>query len=140
MELKATYPSLPLPHVLVGDINSSSEPTDPRPAYFVLTNPMPDLGLPFPFPMPYQLEDIWDIQFKPPLDEGFTCCQNEYVDNLESELHERIDVIFADFGDLEEKLDKAKFEVLGDQPADATPSGLWPSDHAGVAAKIEFDR
>ena len=74
------------------------------------------------------------------MDDGFTCCQNEFVDNPVSELYERIDVILADFGGLEPKLEKAKFYVLGDQPADATPSGLWPSDHAGVAAKLEFDR
>ena len=121
--------ALPRPVLVIGDINSTpySPIADPRPAYFILTQLA-------------GLTDVWDIQFKPPLDEGFTCCQNEYVDNLESELHERIDVILADFGDLEEKLDKAKFELLGDQPADATPSGLWPSDPAGVAVKLEFDR
>ena len=47
-------------------------------------------------------------------------------------------MILADFGDLD--VDKAKFELLGDQPADMTPSGLWPSDHAGVAVKLEFER
>ena len=120
---------LPQPVLFVGDINSSpnSGASDPRPAYFILTQL-------------FGLTDVWDIQFKPPLDEGFTCCQNELVDNPDSILDERIDVILADFGELEPKLDKAKFYLLGDQPADVTPSGLWPSDHAGVAAKLEFDR
>ena len=28
-------------------------------------------------------------------------------------------------------------EVVGDEPVDRTPSGLWPSDHAGVVAQLE---
>ena len=36
--------------------------------------------------------------------------------------------------------DKIKVEVVGDDPYDKTPSGLWPSDHAGVAAKISFEK
>ena len=127
IEAAAASSLLPAPVLFVGDINSSpgSGVTDPRPAYFILA------GI-------AQLTDVWNIRHQPGLDDGFTCCQNEYVDNADSMLDERIDVILADFGDLE--VDKAKFEILGDQPADATPSGLWPSDHAGVAAKIEFER
>jgi hypothetical protein len=26
--------------------------------------------------------------------------------------------------------------LIGDTPADFTPSGLWPSDHAGVVATL----
>jgi hypothetical protein len=28
---------------------------------------------------------------------------------------------------------------VGEEPADKTPSGLWPSDHAGVVARMHFD-
>lgn len=127
IEAAAASSLLPVPMLFVGDINSSpgSGSTDPRPAYFILT------GI-------AQLTDVWNIRHQPGLNDGFTCCQSEYVDNPISELNERIDVIMADFGDLE--VDKAKFRLLGDQPADATPSGLWPSDHAGVGVKIEFER
>jgi hypothetical protein len=27
---------------------------------------------------------------------------------------------------------------VGDQPGDRTPSGLWPSDHAGVIATLKI--
>jgi len=28
--------------------------------------------------------------------------------------------------------------VTGDDPADRTPTGLWPSDHAGVMATLQL--
>ena len=119
--------TLPPPRILVGDINSSPQSglTDPRPAYFILTNE-------------YGLADVWDIQDKQPAKDGFTCCQSELLDNSTSALDERIDVVLADFGELVPE--KIKADVLGDEPADKTPTGLWPSDHAGVAAKLSFER
>lgn len=125
--LVITAPLPPGPRILVGDINSSPDSgiTDPRPAYAVLTED-------------FDLTDLWNIQHRPPANEGFTCCQGEFLDNPASLLDERIDVIFADFRGMVPE--KTKFYVLGGQPADATPSGLWPSDHAGVAAKISFER
>ena len=51
---------------------------------------------------------------------------------------ERIDHVFGNFAGYE--VDKIKVEVVGDDPYDKTPSGLWPSDHAGVAAKISFEK
>ena len=119
--------TLPSPRILVGDINSSpmSGITDPRPAYFILTSE-------------YGLADVWDIQDKPPAKAGFTCCQSELLDNNTSALDERIDVVLTDFGELVPE--KIKGYVLGNEPADKTPTGLWPSDHAGVAAKLSFER
>ncbi len=28
-------------------------------------------------------------------------------------------------------------DVVGDNPADRTPAGLWPADHGGVAATLQ---
>lgn len=127
LELGQVAALLPTPRLVIGDINSTpaSGIADPRPAYFVLTRN-------------FGLLDIWDIQDKMPAIAGFTCCQTETLDNPVSSLDSRIDMIFADFGALVPE--KIKASVLGDEPGDKTPSGLWPSDHAGVATKLSFKR
>jgi hypothetical protein len=61
-----------------------------------------------------------------------TCCQAENLLNLDSILSERIDVIFmhgAPGGTV-------KVNVTGNDESDRTPSGLWPSDHAGVVTRL----
>ena len=127
LEVGTVHQTMPEPSLLIGDINSSpfSGATDPRPAYFVLTQN-------------FGLVDVWDAQDKTPMIPGFTCCQAETLDNDMSALDERIDVVLADFGDM--ATEKIKAEVLGDEAGDKTASWLWPSDHAGVYAKIKFER
>ena len=63
---------------------------------------------------------------------GLTCCQADHVLNPVSLLTERIDFVLfrGDFA-------VHSVEVVGDEPVDRTPSGLWPSDHAGVVAQLE---
>ena len=63
------------------------------------------------------------------------------LDNELSSLDMRIDHIFVRSPDgdpeiLEQAMVFAK--TLGDEPADKTPSGLWPSDHAGVWGRIHL--
>ena len=63
----------------------------------------------------------------------FTCGQGPVLDNPVSKLDERIDYVFVRDADVRE------CRVVGDQPEDRTrPGGLWPSDHAGVVARLEF--
>ena len=127
LELGQARTSFPTPRLVIGDINSSpaSGFTDPRLAYFVLTQS-------------FGMADVWTIQTKPKDDPGFTCCQSETLDNVSSELDERIDVVLTDFGSLVPE--KIKTQVMGEEAEDKTPSGLWPSDHAGVEAKLSFER
>jgi hypothetical protein len=70
---------------------------------------------------------------------GYTCCQNETVNNVESLLDERIDLIFVrnetDFPAFPD-LGPVRARVLGNRQRDKTPSGLWPSDHAGVFTRL----
>jgi hypothetical protein len=66
-----------------------------------------------------------------PGDPGLTCCQAQLDNNLESQLYERIDLILT-FGNVEAQ----RAMLFGANQASKTPSGLWPSDHAGVAAQL----
>jgi endonuclease/exonuclease/phosphatase family metal-dependent hydrolase len=61
---------------------------------------------------------------------GLTCCFPELLDQTEA-LYSRIDLILFR-GDVEAR----SARVVGDRPADRTPGGLWPSDHAGVVATL----
>ena len=53
--------------------------------------------------------------------------------------HERIDfVLFRDpkLGAIRGPFDALAASIVGNAPSDRTPSGLWPSDHAGVVATL----
>lgn len=106
-----------IPVVLAGDVNAS--PADPAPsAYSVLA------GAGF--------GDAWHIAGA---GDGFTCCQADDLLNLTSTLDARIDVVLVrgQFG-------VQAVTVTGDEAVDRTPSGLWPSDHAGVAVRLRVPR
>lgn len=63
---------------------------------------------------------------------GFTSTQREDLRNVESALDTRIDWVMArDVGRV------ARAELLGASPEDRESLGLWPSDHAGVVARLE---
>ena len=66
---------------------------------------------------------------------GNTCCQDDDILNEVSDLTVRIDQIFVRNMDI--SLPVLSFTV-GDKPSDRLPSGLWPSDHAGVVAQFTF--
>ncbi len=62
-----------------------------------------------------------------------TCCQADDILNPVSILDRRIDFVLFRGG-----FTVLSAEILGEIPADRTPSGLWPSDHAGVAARLRL--
>ena len=78
------------------------------------------------------LKDSWvQVQTGEP---GFTCCQSPTLLNPVSTLASRIDYIFVRGGGL----NVADAEIVGADPGDrSTPSGLWPSDHAGIVAELQ---
>jgi endonuclease/exonuclease/phosphatase family metal-dependent hydrolase len=132
--LELTTP-LGLTLIVVGDMNSSPE-HEPVPG------PLP---LPEPFDMaivpPYMqfvdagYTDIWTL--RPGAVPGFTCCQDPDLSNKRSKLSERIDMIFS----LEPPANVKQARVVGDRASDKTPPPgprLWPSDHAGVVAGLQF--
>ncbi|HZB47666.1 MAG TPA: endonuclease/exonuclease/phosphatase family protein [Mycobacteriales bacterium] len=120
-ELAALLAGSPLPVVLVGDLNS--RPDDTQGAYGILTG---GLGL----------VDAW-VQVHGPAG-GFTSGQTDDLNLPESRLTHRIDYVLYQPTGLRAK----RAEVLGEEQQDRTeplpgaPYGLWPSDHAGVAATL----
>jgi exonuclease III len=68
---------------------------------------------------------------------GFTCCQAEDLLNRKSELYERIDLVFS----LQEPTWVKDMRVVGiSQPNKTLQHGprVWPSDHGGVTAELDF--
>jgi hypothetical protein len=128
----------PEPIIMVGDFNSSPEDV-PGYGYH------PVYGW-LPYVPPYMQAvgsgylDSWLLQDK--YDEGYTSGFDEYVSDPNDPLTTRIDLVFLD--PLDQELDKVRCYVIGDEVTDMVPNPgdpgmyLWPSDHAGVVAKIKF--
>lgn len=121
--------------LLLGDINS--DPNDPYPSEesgpFLTPYQQFVTGLTFDATQfPLDFNDVWTLQRKQK--PGLTCCEAPDLRN-ETSIHERrVDMIFS-----ESSPDKVKAKVLNTRPKDKTESGLWPSDHAPVVAKLRFD-
>ena len=93
-----------------------------------------DFNTPAPDSTTYQMllaagyVDTWQMDSE---GTGYTCCQASQLQNEVSEHYERIDQIFVRNLELPTAV---MTYTIGDKPADRLPSGLWPSDHAGVVA------
>ncbi|MGH2751290.1 MAG: endonuclease/exonuclease/phosphatase family protein [Actinomycetota bacterium] len=116
-ELLAGPAGTSLPVVMAGDFNSAADGST-TPTYGILL----DAGF----------TDAWSES--QPGDPGFTCCQAANLDNATPQLDERIDLLLFRGGGFSAQ----EAEVVGEEQADRTPSGLWPSDHAGVFAELGF--
>jgi endonuclease/exonuclease/phosphatase family metal-dependent hydrolase len=66
-------------------------------------------------------------------DAGLTCCQAANLRNAESELHSRVDLVL-----FRGNINSKDVDRVGYREEDRTVSGLWPSDHAGVVARLKF--
>jgi hypothetical protein len=121
-ELIGAATGTPLPLVVMGDFNSSPSVFDPRPAYGMMTGT--------------GYVDLWNVRQGRP-DPGFTCCQDELLRNPTSGLFERVDLVFAMLPPGAEPM-PIQSRVVGDRDNDKTASGMWSSDHAGVASTLKF--
>ncbi len=108
-----------LPVVMLGDFNASPV-SPPEQAYGQLTAA--------------GNVDIWPLFSALP---GFTCCFNETLDDPDAMLSSRIDLVLVRNATTPAATVNTA-EVLGDELDDLTPSGLWPSDHAGVFASLSI--
>lgn len=88
----------------------------------------PDLLGPDPSIVNASFKDAWNLTHGPAL--SLTCCQDENLKNIASKLSVRYDLVFV------KGLSVLDARAVGDKSIDKTPSGFWPSDHAGVIATL----
>jgi hypothetical protein len=120
IQLVTTAALTDLPIVFGGDFNAPTVNIDPR---YQVYQALIGRGL----------TDAWNKD-----DPGFTCCQDGDLLNPDSKLSYRIDLILYRGGSNAD-FNVENIELVGDKQADkTTPSGLWPSDHAGVVATLQW--
>ena len=112
-----------LPIIWVGDFNSNAEGT-------VVTGVVPDTAT-YRNIVAAGFTDAWRAAH--PTDHGFTCCEATDLLNPTSELDTRVDLVLTRGPFVEAA------SIVGDEVTDRLPSGLWPSDHAGVVVSLEFE-
>ncbi len=106
--------------ILAGDLNSSPEDAETQPYHQAIAAGFLD-----------SWEEAGHIPWHR---QGYTCCFNETLDDWCAELTERIDHIFIRPG--QERLLRVRAWTTGDKLWSIAMTGLWPSDHAGVAARF----
>jgi endonuclease/exonuclease/phosphatase family metal-dependent hydrolase len=112
------------PVVLVGDLNTG--PGRPEDQGGQAT---------YDFILSTGFEDAWTQ--RPRFGDGFTCCHAGDLSNLWPELEQRIDLVLLRHPAAgTAQLRAAAVRVVGDQAFERRRFGIWPSDHAGVAATI----
>jgi endonuclease/exonuclease/phosphatase family metal-dependent hydrolase len=117
-ELRGGPANTTLPVIIAMDSNSQAAPLPQDPTYvdFTLAG----------------YNDVWS-QLRPGVP-GLTCCQAELDNNPVSQLYQRIDLILT-LGPVEAQ----NVALFGATPNTRTSDGLWPSDHAGVAAQLAVE-
>lgn len=85
--------------------------------------------------------DVWTQNALEDNPDGFTYGHDSDLRNAEANFWERIDQIYVK-NDASPSgtplLDPTLAIVVGDEAFNKTPSGLWPSDHGGVVARLKF--
>jgi endonuclease/exonuclease/phosphatase family metal-dependent hydrolase len=101
------------PVILVGDLNSAADGSTTD-SYFTILKAL--------------FADAWWTNFGK---HGFTCCQDELLNNPKSKLTSRIDYVLT-----RRALPTSAQRLLGEIAKSAVPH--WASDHAGVVATIRL--
>ncbi len=105
--------------ILVGDLNS----------------PAPGGGA-YPFLASQGFDDAWLRNERTGQGSGLTWGHDADLRNPTPAFTVRIDFVLVRESAATAREFRAFVEVWGDDTADRTPSGLWPSDHAGVVAEL----
>jgi hypothetical protein len=115
-----------LPVILAGDFNSQAgDPPPGTPTYGNL--------------IAAGFKDAWSLTH--PGELGYTWGHQEDLLNTTVDLTQRLDLVLFRDGPPEDGLCAVGADVIGDNPDTdrTTPSGLWPSDHAGVVATLRVE-
>ena len=116
-ELRSGPANTPLPVVIAMDSNAQAAPLPQDPTYVDFRQA--------------GYRDVWSRIF--PSIAGLTCCQAELDNNPVSQLYQRIDLILT-----RGRVSGQNIALYGANPSSRTADGLWPSDHAGVAAQLSL--
>jgi endonuclease/exonuclease/phosphatase family metal-dependent hydrolase len=120
-ELVALLGNETVPTILVGDFNSDVAGLDPSkatPSYGIVTAA--------------GFTDTW--RATPSAPASLSCCQSKDLLNPLPSFTQRIDFVFT--RNMPAGTQVLQQRIVGNEPGDRTPSGLWPSDHAGVAVRF----
>jgi endonuclease/exonuclease/phosphatase family metal-dependent hydrolase len=114
-ELRAGPANTSLPLIIAMDSNAQAfpQPQDPTYVDFVSAG----------------YHDVWSRLF--PKSAGLTCCQDEADNNPVSQLYQRIDLVLT-----HGRVRPWGAVLVGNSPRSRLPDGLWPSDHASLAAGV----
>jgi hypothetical protein len=124
----------PHPVIMVGDFNSAANRNAPMESRTGSYQMFLDAGF----------HDLWLPHEGVRNNSGPTCCQASDLSNRPSQLDQRLDLVLARGVDYWRESRRAAVNIatFGDRPSDRflTEAGhhLWPSDHAGVKARIRF--
>lgn len=115
----------PVPAIVVGDFNSAANPGAPDEGKTDTYGMLLAAGF----------TDVWDRGHRP--EAGLTCCHQEMLDNPTPTFDYRGDLVLLDQG-LNRMVGATQAQVVGADLAVRAAYGLWPSDHAGVAAVLHL--
>ncbi len=123
-ELLARIAGAPEPTILVGDLNSEADGSNTQSYAKALAAGFKDTWL--------RSGDN---------DDGYTCCYRKDLTGGLDLMTERIDFVLLrnpfDRG-AAGQAGQVKAALLGADPGDATPAGLWPSDHRGLSVRFRI--
>jgi endonuclease/exonuclease/phosphatase family metal-dependent hydrolase len=119
--------------IVSGDLNSDAEAGPGIPSWTPTYETLIAAGF----------QDSWQMAHPGRHDVGFTCCQDKDLLNPTSDLEERIDFVLIrsdpHMGSDNRFPGSIHAEIIGEEPGDRThPTGLWPSDHAGLLASLKL--
>ncbi len=117
--------------ILMGDLNSDAAAGPGAPSWTPTYETLTAAGF----------QDSWELTHPGNAFVGYTCCQDDILATRTSILDERIDFVLirpaGNLGSDNRLPGSIHAEILGEEVGDWTgPSGLWPSDHAGLLASI----